>query len=356
MIQNERSNAAAGLQNVTFLFPHEAVPLVSDVMRKRSPRERLYGALELEGLGWRVDYADERWTGRLARSRRSLRGFVELPSTGICRRFGKTDIAIVKDEFAVANLIEARIAGCKIVYLDAMFDPPKRFWRRWSARLNLRYADRVIALSRAQASQWESEYGLPGGKIAVLPFCMDTEFYPTLRRERSNPPFMLAVGRDLGRDYATLVRAAELADINVKLVTLPYLLPPDAASHPRVEVLGRVSYDVLFDLYSRAAASIVPLKPGITYPSGIRAVMEGVLLGVPTVCTWTPTLEEYFQQDDHVRYVSPRDAQQLANEMSRVVQRPEETENRAAAANEFARSKYRIERFGEELHSMLLAL
>jgi glycosyltransferase involved in cell wall biosynthesis len=353
-IEPQVTSATEG-PSVLYMFPHDAAPLVADVRAGRSPRERLYGALELEEMGWRVEYADERWTGPLARRRETLRRFVELPSLGTMRRMRAFDIAIVKDEFALAHLAGARLSGCRLVYLDAMFDPPRRFWRRWSAAANLRHADLVVAYSRAQAQEWEQGYGLPAGQIRVLPFCMDTQFYPRVERRLEGRPYVLAIGRDVGRDFRTLVDAAEAADVDVKLVTLSYLIPDNARNNPRVEVFQRIPYAELFALYARAAACVVPLKPGITYPSGIRAVMEGVLLGVPTIASHTPALEEYFSRAEHVWYATAEDIGALSDALSVVTRDPEGSEARARHASDHARTTYPLARFAGELAAVLAA-
>src|SRR5690606_5037417 len=94
------------------------------------------------------------------------------------------------------------------------------------------------------------------------------------------------------------VSACIQLNLRLKLVTLPYLIPDNARNHPNVEVLQRLPYDKLFELYANAASVVVPLKEGISYPSGIRAVLEALALNKAAIVTRTPVLEEYFHEGD----------------------------------------------------------
>lgn len=346
----------SGKRKILFLYPDVAAPTLRQINCGQVPSERLYGLVEMMKRNWEAQISDARWIGPFSWIRRRFRQFFEIPSLKTFIDMHGADIVLVKDDFSVALWLQAKTLGKPIVYLDAMFNLPKRFWRKWSAAINLRYADAILCYSEHQAREWAREFRLPVSRFSILPYCMDVTFYVKLKRRSEEPPFIIAVGRDLGRDYSTLVDAVTALDIDLKLVTMPYLLPDSAKGNSRVQVLEKISYAELFDLYSRATAAVIPLKRGICYPSGIRAVLESALLGVPTIATKTPILAEYLGNDGNILFVDAEDANSLASQIAWVMSHRAAAEQLAKDASEAVRRNFHMERFVCELEGYLAKL
>jgi glycosyltransferase involved in cell wall biosynthesis len=309
--------------SILYLFPHPMASTLADVDAGVAPTERMYGLIELRLSGYRVAICDTRFTGLLGGLRSRLRRVgVFLLDWNTIRQIARHDVVIVKDDFSLLATLVAKMLRKRIVYLDAMFNLPRRSWRRLTARWNIAAADAVLAYSRNQIDLWSRGLGVAPERFNFVPYTEDTAFYSPVSTSGSHEPYILSVGRDVGRDFTTLVEAVRGTGLRLKLVTLPYLLPEGASHESFIEVRERVSYQELFELYANAAIVVVPLGEALFYPSGIRAVLEAALLGKATIATFTPVLEEYMTADQDITYVPPRDVEQLRAAILRLMRDP----------------------------------
>ncbi|WP_155309826.1 glycosyltransferase family 4 protein [Desulfosarcina ovata] len=336
-----------------FLFPDRANPRLTEVKKGLVPSDRLYGLFELRNLGWDAEISDSRWEGRAGHLRRNLKRICELPCPTTIRNMRKSDIIIVKDDFSATLLTEARLLGKPLIYLDAMFDIPLRRHRRMAIAYNLKYASAVCCYSMQQALQWAEAFELPISRFDVMPYCIDTNFYPEHIKKPKKRNYVFAVGRDLGRDFDTLFSACEKLGVALKLVTLPYLAPQKALSSNLVQVFQNITYTQLFELYSNSAMAVIPLKQGTSHLSGIRALLESSALGIPTVATKTPVLSEYLQDKKHVRYTTSTSIDAMADEIQSILDDPFEAEEMALRASIKVRTKFKMQQFTRMLEKVI---
>jgi glycosyltransferase involved in cell wall biosynthesis len=340
-------------KRILFLYPYKTTAIVKEIERGEAPSDRLYGFIELRRRKWNVIISDARWSGPLAHLRKKLKNFLEIPNLGTFYDMIHSDVVLVKDDFSLTLSMQAKILHKQIIYLDAMFKLPKGLLRKWAAAINLRLCDKILCYSEQQSKHWTDVFRLPRTYFTVLPYCMDVNFYPQVRRKIEEPPFIFAIGRDVGREYVTLLEVARRLGINLKLVTRPYLLPPNANDSHWLQVYDHIDYAQLFDLYARASVVVVPIKKGITYPSGIRAVLEGIVLGVPTVATSTPVLKEYLDGDDDVLFAEAEDIDSLTKQIKWVLENRTEAEEKAKKASDRIRKRFCMENFANHLISCL---
>lgn len=307
---------AKAMGKVLYIFSHPIAVEWERVSRGDTPTERMYGAFELKNRGWSVQTSDARFQGVSAPLIRFFRRYgINLLNWRSIKEIRAVDLVVVKDDFSLMTTIVCKILGKKLIYLDSMFQIPYRWWKRFAVRASISLADRVVGYSTTQALRWANELRVPSSKFVTLPYTLDMSFYsytPLGGTDNIGSPFVLAVGRDMGRDFSTLVRGAHLAGMKLTLVTLPYLLQGINCRNSEVEVRQNLAYSELFSLYSDAVCVVIPLHAGIDYPSGIRAMLEGLVLGRPVIATRTPALEEYVEGPD-VLFVEPYDEEELAN-------------------------------------------
>jgi glycosyltransferase involved in cell wall biosynthesis len=209
-----------------------------------------------------------------------------------------------------------------------------------------------------EARDWATQLGVAEDHFTVVRYGMDVEFYQrgVTAAPPSGPSYILAFGRDLGRDYELLAEAMDGLGCDLKIVTLPYLLEGVDVAQPWIQVRQRVSYPELFSLYAGARAVVVPLKPGVSYPSGLRAMLEGMLLERPVVVTRTPILEEY-ASDDEVHFVRPGDVSDLRETIERVLGAEwSSLSPQLERARRRVTEQYNLSRFGESLGSTLRSM
>jgi glycosyltransferase involved in cell wall biosynthesis len=340
--------------SVLFLYPRPASEQVPLAERGEIPTDRMYGLVELRRRGWKVDVSDHRHRGFWGTVIKAAAPFVRLVDPGTALAIARHDVIVVKDDLSVALTACARILGKKLIYLDAVFASPRRFWKRWAARWSVRRASAVVCLSTHQANVWARALGVGKSRFEVLKFGIDVSYYRSDPAKIEHPPFVLSVGRDTGRDFETLVEAMKGTGIGVKLVTLPYLVPASATSRDDVEVLERVSYGDLFRLYARALLVVVPLAERLDYPSGVRATLEALLLGKAVVVTRTPVLEEYFRHGTDAVFCDPGNPAALRSAVEELAARPGAREELERGSPDTIRSRYSMMQFADGLEEILI--
>lgn len=342
---------------ILFLYPHPARETLQDVQAGRAPSERMYGLIELRKRGWSVDFCDARFEGRSAGMIAWLekRG-IRLINWSTVKAIRSHDIIVVKDAFSTMTTLVARLFGKKVIYMDSMFAVPQRAWRRIATSINLRLATATLCYSQTQMQLWMQEFGLRKPRLIKVPYAIDTDFYKPLPPTAPARPYVLSVGRDLGRDFATLLRAMEGSSLELKLITLPYLLPPAAKHQSGVEIIERIPYAQLFELYAGACAAVIPLSSGITYPSGIRAAMEAIVLGTPTIVTRTEILEEYIQPEENIMLVAAENAAQLRQAIDKAYARWSGRHPVDAAKLDGLRQRYGMDTFVDAFETLLRSM
>lgn len=347
-------------RRLLFLFPHPIADEHRRVVAGESPSERLYGAHELAARGWSVSFCDSRFRGVWGRILRFFGKFgVVGLDFGTLRAMAAADVVIVKDEFSAPIAVATRLLGKKLVFLDSMFRLPKRWWKALGTRVSLALAHEVIGYSHFQKAEWQAKYGSLGERIRVLPYTIDVNFYARQAPPQGTagtPPRILAVGRDVGRDYKTLLAAVRDTTIELDLVTLPYTLKGASLPETGVTLHQRVSYAELFELYAQCAVVVVPLQGGLTYPSGIRALLESMAMRRPFVTTRNPVLEEYVSDGTHGVMVEAADPAALRFAMLALLEDAGRRRSMAAAAEELLKAKYGMSSFVDRFDELLIAL
>lgn len=341
---------------VVYLLPGIGSETYRAVQAGEAARERLFGAVQLIERGWSVTICDAQWEGWATPIRRKLARWLELPALKTCFALWRADIAVIQGRLAFLILLVAKVFGTRVVYVDVMFDMPNRRVKRWLNRFCLRSSDAIISYSVSQLDIWSKEYGIPINKMRSARFPMDNAFYKKPVVESAAAPFIIAIGRDIGRDYSTLLSASNIAKIDIKLVTLPYLLPQSWNKNSRVEVFQRLSYPELFKLYAQSKLAVIPLKSGISYPSGIRASLEAMLLRTPVVATYTSVLAEEFVDGEHLLYVESENSTQLAEAIKRLIDDPGLAERLVENAWKKVNSDFGIDQFADIIEDVLVRL
>jgi len=330
--------------------------MINDIPRISSgeiPSERLYGAMELMNKGWNIDIHHTEiggLTGKLLSLLKKYGPYLISPSA--ISHIWKSDIVILKDNFSLMATLVCLLFRKKIIYMDAMFIIPKRFWKRWLTHINLRLATSVISYSDYQARTWEKAFNLKSNRIKTMHYCIDTDFYPDLS-SRKKGDYVISIGRDMGRDYSCLSRASRINGIHIKLITLPYLLSDEVISNHNIEILQRIPYTELFNLYQNSLLSVVPLSYGLDYPTGIRGVLESLALGIPTIATRTPVLEEYFQDKKDLLFVSANDDKALSLAIDELARNDKIARTISTNGKKRVQSSYNMTTYTRELESII---
>ncbi len=177
------------------------------------------------------------------------------------------------------------VMTCWLAHLLTVGGRARRSAYRWAYRS----VDRLYCLSDNQAAILADQLRLPEDRVRFLPFGVDDEtFRPTAE---SDGGYILAVGRDRGRDWTTLLRAVDGIGVPVKLCCRPRDLA-GLRIPAGTEVLGYVDRNTYRDLLGRARAVAVVAHP-VVYPSGQSVLLEAMAMGRACVVTATEALAGY---------------------------------------------------------------
>ncbi len=187
--------------------------------------------------------------------------------------------------------------------------------RRRLYRWAYRGVDHLFYFSRTQTIVYRDLLGVAPDRLAYLPFGVDAEHFVPLGQDDDG--YVLAVGRDRGRDWATLFDAVRGTDLRVKVACRP----GDVAGldvPANVELLGVVDREHYRVLTGRARVVVVPTEVRL-YPTGQSVTLESMAMGRCCVVTDTPAMREYVTDGETGLLVPPHDGRALRDALDRAV-------------------------------------
>jgi glycosyltransferase involved in cell wall biosynthesis len=196
-------------------------------------------------------------------------------------------------------------------------------------------ADLYVFWSRNQRAILHDRLRIPKERLVFVPFGVETEFY---QPASESGDYVLAVGRDRGRDYASFLSAVCGMDVAVKMVC-PRTRLQGLAVPRNVEVLGEVDHLRYRRLLQRAGVVVVPSRPEVAYPTGQSVLLNAMSCRRPTVVSATEALSDYIRHGENTYTVPPLDYEALRGGIERVLS------DRALADRIAGGGKADVERF-----------
>jgi glycosyltransferase involved in cell wall biosynthesis len=203
-----------------------------------------------------------------------------------------------------------------------IYERSSRARRRLLAE-SLRSAAAVVCLGESQREQLLAQTGLDPARVHTALLGIDERFFAPRAMPKSEP-YVLTVGKDLSRDFATFVEAVRALGLRAELAVYPrnlegIELPPNA----RARVVGPTE---LRDLYAGAACVVIPQRrPEYPYGSeggGLTSLLESMAMARPTVISDRPILHDYVRDDETAVIVPPEDPVALAAAIEGVLADP----------------------------------
>lgn len=184
---------------------------------------------------------------------------------------------------------------------------------KWFVAWVLDRADAIISPSQVQSNFLK--HALPGysGKLAVVPLGVDEKYY--LPHYEGREDFILAVGRDNGRDYATAIEAARrLPQERFVIVCSRRNLTGITDIPPNVSVVYDAPLSEVRGLYYRARLMLL-----ITHNdsfgdgsdcSGQTVLLDAMASGLPVIASRKKYIHEYVKDGEEallVNFYDPED-------------------------------------------------
>jgi glycosyltransferase involved in cell wall biosynthesis len=303
----------------TFVYLNSRRELLEGIRRGDEPDTTLYGALQLDGHGIEVRFHDP-FLNRVVRPAAAVRAAWSLRELTTPFELGRTDAVVTS--LAALLPLAARVRRLPVVALDFGLNV---IWSRASSvrrrvlRASLRSAARVVCVGESQRRDLLDAARLDSSRVVTLHVPVDAEFFKPTADDGSG---VLAVGKDLARDYATLAEAARGLDVEVGVVAHPrntsrLELPKN------VVVRHGITSTALRDAYAGAACVVLPQHAdGHRYGSeggGLTALLEAMAMGKAIVATDRAVLHDYVDDDVEAVLVPPGDPAALREAVERVL-------------------------------------
>lgn len=338
-----------------FAFSYGVTFELEGVRRGGVPTHRLWGAVELGRLGWKIGLSPEapRWWRRMGAA--GWRVWQSIWLLGQERRAAA--IIAVQEISALVPLI-ARVLGWRgipLVVLDLGLLHPKNCsgYRHWIWRWLLRKADRVVSLVDGNRAELTRIFGVPPSHTAFLPMAVDPDFLGRAVPE-SEESFVLAVGTNDGKDFETLLEALPLG-VRLVVVTDSYNAGKIRAHRcfgGLIEIREAVAATDLRDLYRRAALVVVPLAD-TPHGSGHTVLLETMAMGKIVLVSRARCMRDYIGDGNAVVSVPVGDAVALRRALEEGLNHPQRFHEMRERAADLVRSHFNIKHFGRGLDQIV---
>jgi glycosyltransferase involved in cell wall biosynthesis len=209
--------------------------------------------------------------------------------------------------------------------------------------------DGILVLSSNQKPYIESRWPRHGRAEIILHY-VDTDFFQASEDAPGN--YILAVGDDQGRDFATLVKAAEDLPTEIRIKTrLP--VKRDAVRNANVTVLSeRMSHEELRNLYAGACFFVVPLTETLN-ASGVSSVLEAGAMGKALIISETQSMRDFIVPDETCLVVPPDNPKALREAMIRLRTDGDLRRRLGAQARAFIEAKFATRPFAKNFAAAL---
>lgn len=270
-------------------------------------------------LGWTDRHLDSTLRPKLERLEQVTVPFTQALLSRRLRRTAAASLAMFESEghgVALARRLSGRrrpplvIVACWLTDLARAVSPSKRRLYRWLYGA----VDAVVVFSHNQVDALVEELGLERRRIHVVRFGVDID--ELVDRPTTDGDEVVAVGRDLGRDWATLASAAAGTGWRVRLATRQMQVA-GIELPPEVTLLDRLDRPAYLDLLASAGVVVVPTRV-LEYPTGQTVLLEAMALGKACVVTDTPAMREYVEDGRTALLVPPHDADALRAAVERL--------------------------------------
>lgn len=306
----------------TFVYANSRRELLAGVSRGEEPDSQLHGALHLAEHGIDVDFHDPLFTRRTLPAPLSRVAW-NVRELSVPFEVGRTDVVFTP--LAALLPLAAQARRLPVVALNFGLN---LIWRRASSarrrllQRSLRSASRVICLGSSQRTELIAVAELDPDRVLSLPIPVDDRFFTPAA---DGGETVLAVGKDLARDYRTLFAAVE--PLGVETVVVAHERNLEGTSPPANATLAeRLSFAQLRDAYANAACVVLPQRSDAysfgSEGGGLTALLEAMAMGRPIVASDRAILHDYVDDGVEALLVPPEEAGALREAVERVLGDP----------------------------------
>ena len=311
---------------VAFVYPNPRTALLDKVAAGEAPDTALLGQNHLHEHG--VDARIHQPRLRRRERRQGLRHRLTWNLRELTLPWEVGDVDLVVTSLANLFPLVARMRGRPRVlllsyHLAATYARSSRPRRRL-LRAVISASAGVVCMSTAGRDRLLALTGADPRNVHAALLGVDERFWTPAAPAQNG--YVLTVGRDLARDYATFARAVEGLPVRALIAAGPANLA--AVDLPaNAEARFDIGADEVKDLYAGAGCVVVPTRREDyrygTENSGTIALLEAMASGRPVVVTERSTLAEYVRAGETALTVAPEDPAALRAAIETLLGDPE---------------------------------
>jgi glycosyltransferase involved in cell wall biosynthesis len=345
------SRARSSSPRVAFVYPNPRAELAAQVARGEAPDSTLLGQNHLAAFGIDARVHDPALTRRGGgRLRWNLRE-VMLPW-----ELGDSEVAFtpLAGLFPLAARVRRRPRVVVVNYgLCTIWERSSRA-RRAMLSASLRSATAVVCLGEWQRERLEQQ---TGARATTALLGIDERYFAPRPAAAAGEPYVLAVGKDLARDYGTFAEAVRRLGVRAEIAAYPRNL--EAVRLPPRTRTRSVSAAELRELYAGAACVVVPQRrqdyPYGSEGGGLTSLLETLAMARPLVATDRPILRDYVTDGESALLVPPEEPEALAEAIRRVLEEAELARRLGEAGRARVEAELTTRHFAERIAPILRA-
>ena len=237
-------------------------------------------------------------------------------------------------------------------YLSNLLKRNTKGLKAWVIRKAIFSADAIISPSLAQHDFLKS-IGLPAEKNYYLPYGIDYNFFnKTAEPIKISERYIFSSGRDVGRDYRTLIQAVRGLPLKLLIAALPRNLSGITELPPNVSV-SNFDQTQMATLIRGAEFVVIPTIPEKKMVgsdcSGQYALLRSMCCGKAIITSTRSTLAEYFTTGEHGLIVTPENVAELKEAIMLLWNNPSKAKAMGEAGRHKIRDQFTMEIFSQKL-------
>ncbi|GEM_PF-2743535 len=179
----------------------------------------------------------------------------------------------------------------------------------WFMGFLLRRADTLLTLSEYVQSDFVHDYHLNKKKVQTLYFGVDTEFWKPIEGI-AKEDFILSIGNDMNRDFATLVTALPTG-MHLKVITKKSV----DTQGKNIEILSDLTNEEVREMYNKAKIVVIPSIAVKNESSGLSSATQAMACARPVIISGAQTMYELFEDGKECLYYEPENPEDLSSKI-----------------------------------------
>ena len=218
------------------------------------------------------------------------------------------------------------------------------------SRKNIKSIDALLCLTPT-AEKFFSLYT----KSKFIPWCIDLELFDGKQPfQQPNNPFFLATGKT-GRDYNTLINAAQLIDSEIRIIGPKEQKPNEIPANVNwVETSGdppdkAIDYNTLRDWYKDSIGVCIPLSGDANDTCGYTNMLEAMAMRKPVLMTKSGCLHINPESNGFGMQIKPKDTLSWVDAMNYIIKNHEKAINMGNRGREIVERDFTLKRFNQDV-------